>query len=142
MKLDIFNHLFPKKFYDRMLKVAPNGKDMHKRVRAIPCIVDIGERFRIMDRFGEDYAQIICLPSPPIEVFGPPPLSTDLAKLANDGLAELVSKYPKRFPGFVASLPMNDPKGLLREARRARDASRSACRASPSDRTAAASRAP
>jgi len=34
-------------------------------------------------------------------------------------MAELVQKYPKRFPGFIASLPMNDPKGLLVEARRA-----------------------
>ncbi|MGC2519803.1 MAG: amidohydrolase family protein [Burkholderiales bacterium] len=118
MKLDIFNHIFPKKFYDRMLKVVPNGKDMHKRVREIPCIVDLDERFRIMDEFG-DYAQVICLPSPPIEVMGPPPVSTDLAKLANDGMAELVRKYPKRFPAFVASLPMNDPEGLLKEATRA-----------------------
>ncbi len=60
MKLDIFNHIFPRAFYERMLKVAPNGKDMHKRVREIPCIVDLDERFRIMDRFG-DYAQVICL---------------------------------------------------------------------------------
>ena len=118
MKLDIFNHIFPKEFYDRMLKVVPNGKDMHKRVREIPCIVDLDERFRIMDKFG-DYAQVICLPSPPIEVMGAPPVSTDLAKLANDGMAELVRKYPERFPAFVASLPMNDPEGLLREARRA-----------------------
>jgi len=119
MKLDIFNHLFPKKYYDRMLKVAPNGKDMHKRVREIPCIVDLSARFRIMDKFGEDYAQVISLPSPPIEVFGPPPVSTDLAKLANDGMAELVHKYPKRFPGFVASLPMNNPDAAAREAERA-----------------------
>ena len=119
MKLDVFNHIFPKKFYDRMLKVVPNGKDMHKRVRDIPCIVDLDARFRIMDRFGPDYAQVICLPSPPIEVFGPPPLSTEMAKLANDGMAELVQKYPQRFPAFVASLPMNDPHGLLKEARRA-----------------------
>jgi len=101
-----------------MVKVAPNGKDMHKRVRNIPCIVDLDERFRIMDMFDE-YAQIICLGSPPIEVFGPPPISTDMAKLANDGMAELVQKYPDRFPGFIASLPMNDPKGLLAEANRA-----------------------
>ena len=71
MKLDIFNHIFPKAFYDRMLKVAPNGKDIHKRVRAIPAIVDLSARFRIMDQF-DDYAQVICLGSPPIEVFGPP----------------------------------------------------------------------
>ena len=71
-----------------------------------------------MDQFG-DYAQVICLGSPPIEVFGPPPVSTDMARLANDGMAELVRKHPDRFPAFVASLPMNDPDGLLKEAKRA-----------------------
>lgn len=101
-----------------MIEVAPNGKDMHKRVRAIPSIVDLDERFRIMDMF-EDYVQVICLGAPPIEVFGPPPLSTDMAKLANDEMAGLVSKYHDRFPGFIASLPMNDPEGLLKEAERA-----------------------
>ena len=118
MKIDIFNHIFPKSFYDRMLSIAPNAKDINKRVRNIPCIVDLDERFRIMDRF-KDYVQIICLPNPPIEALGPPPISTDMAKLANDGMAELVRKYPDRFPGFIASLPMNDPEGLLKEARRA-----------------------
>jgi predicted TIM-barrel fold metal-dependent hydrolase len=118
MKLDIFNHIFPKAYFDKMVEVLPSGKDMHKRVRAIPCIVDLDERFRIMDKFG-DYAQIICLGAPPIEVYGPPPLSTEMAKIANDGMAGLVAKYPKRFPGFIASLPMNDPQGLLAEARRA-----------------------
>jgi predicted TIM-barrel fold metal-dependent hydrolase len=118
MKLDIFNHIFPKTYFDKMVEVLPSGKDMHKRVRDIPCIVDLDERFRIMDKFG-DYAQILCLGAPPIEVYGPPPLSTEMAKIANDGMAELVTKYPKRFPGFIASLPMNDPEGLLAEARRA-----------------------
>jgi len=118
MKIDIFNHIFPKSFYDKMLSVAPNAKDINKRVRNIPCIVDLDERFRIMDRF-KDYVQIICLPNPPIESLGSPPLSTELAKLANDGMAELVRKYPDRFPGFIASLPMNDPEGLLKEAKRA-----------------------
>ncbi len=121
-RLDIFNHIFPKGYYEKMLEVAPKGKDMHMRVRAIPCIVDLDERFRIMDRIVErygDYAQVICLAAPPIEVFGPPPVSTGMAKLANDGMAEMVAKYPERFPGFIASLPMNDPEGLLAEAARA-----------------------
>ncbi len=117
MKLDIFNHIFPRRFFDRMVEIAPKAADMHKRVRAIPCIVDLDERFRIMDKFG-DYQQVISLPSPPIEAFGLPPLSTELARLANDGMAELVAKYPQRFPAFVASLPMNDPQGLLKEAER------------------------
>jgi predicted TIM-barrel fold metal-dependent hydrolase len=118
MKIDIFNHIFPKSYFDKMLEIAPGGKDIHKRVRNVPSIVDLKERFRMMDLF-EDYVQIICLGAPPIEVFGPPPVSTDMARLANDGMAELVQKYPDRFPGFIASLPMNDPDGLLREATRA-----------------------
>jgi len=119
MKIDIFNHIFPKVYFDKMVKVAPKGKDMHKRVREVPSIVDLDDRFRRMDEFGQDYKQVICLGSPPIEVFGPPPVSTDMARLANDGMAELVGKYRDRFPGFIASLPMNDPEGLLKEARRA-----------------------
>jgi uncharacterized protein len=115
-KIDIFNHIFPKTFYDKMLSVLPNGKDMNKRVRNIPSIVDLDERFRIMDKFG-DYVQVICIPNPPIETFGSH--ANDLAKLANDGMAELVSKYPDRFPGFIASLSMNDPEAMLAEANRA-----------------------
>jgi len=118
MKLDIFNHIFPRKFYDRMLAVMPDGRDMNKRVRAIPSIVDLDARFRIMDTF-PDYAQVICLPQPPIESLGPQAVSNELARIGNDGMAELVAKYPERFPAFIAALPMNDPDGLLREAERA-----------------------
>jgi uncharacterized protein len=118
MKIDVVNHIFPKAYFDKMVEVLPSGKDMHKRVRAIPCIVDLDERFRIMDKF-EDYVQVICLGAPPIEAFGTPAVAVEMAKLANDGMAGLVSKHPDRFPGFIASLPMNDPEGLLKEATRA-----------------------
>jgi len=117
VKVDIFNHLFPKSFFDKMVQIAPNGKDMHKRVRNVPCLVDLDERFRVMDLF-DDYVQVICLPSPPIETLGPPSVSKELAKLANDGMAELVQKHSDRFLGFIASLPMNDAEGLLAEATR------------------------
>ena len=119
MKLDIFNHIFPKAYYDQVLKVAPNGRDMDKRVRAIPCMVDLDERFRIMDKFGADYRQIICLGAPPIETYGPPNVTEGLARLANDGMADLVRRHPDRFPAFIASLPMNSPDGLMKEATRA-----------------------
>jgi uncharacterized protein len=118
MKIDIFNHIFPKPYYDRMVQVLPDGRDMHKRVRNVPSIVDLNERFRIMDLF-DDYCQVICLGAPPIEVYGPPSVTKDMARLANDGMAELVRKYPDRFPGFIASLPMNAPDAILTEAERA-----------------------
>ena len=118
MKIDIFNHIFPKSYFDKMVEIIPNGKNIHKRVRNVPSIVNLEERFRIMDLF-DDYTQVICLGAPPIEVFGPPLISTEMAKLANDGMAELVQKHSNRFIGFIASLPMNDPDGLLKEANRA-----------------------
>ena len=118
MKIDIFNHIIPSKYFDKMVSISPRGKDIQKRVRAIPSMVDLDIRFRIMDLF-EEYVQVICLANPPIEALGPPPVSREMAELANDSLAELVKKYPDRFPGFIASLPMNDPQGLLVEAERA-----------------------
>ena len=99
MKLDIFNHIFPKTFYDKMMEVNPNLVDIGKRVRGIPVLIDLDERFRCMDLF-DDYAQIICLASPPIELIAGPDVTPDLAKVANDGMAEYVAKYPDRFPGF------------------------------------------
>ncbi len=119
MKIDAFTHIFPKRYWDRMLKVFPDGRDMHKRVRAIPSIMDLDVRFRLMDEFGDDYRQILSIGSPPIEVFGDPATTIEMAKIANDGMAELVDRHPERFAGFVASLPMNDIEASVAEAKRA-----------------------
>jgi len=118
MKLDIFNHIFPKNFFDRMLRDNSHMKDMGKRVRDIPVLYDLDERFRMMDQF-EDYSQVICLCSPPLEVMAGPEQSPELARVANDGMAEYVDKYPDRFPAFIASLPMNNPDAALDEIDRA-----------------------
>jgi len=114
MKVDIFCHIFPKKFYDRMLSVAGVGEHMQKRVRGIPSMIDLDVRFRMMDRF-PDYVQVISLAAPPLEALGSPEQTACLAREANDGMAELVTKYPDRFPGFVASLPMNDVQASVDE---------------------------
>ena len=118
MKIDIFNHIFPKLFYDKMMAVNPDLEDMGKRVRGVPVLFDLDARFKVMDMF-DDYAQIICLASPPIEALAGPEITPDLAKAANDGMAEYVAKYPDRFPGFIASLPMNNPEASAEEIDRA-----------------------
>ena len=117
-KIDIFNHLFPQSFFDKMIEVAPNQKDIGKRVRSVPVIVDLEKRFRVMDQF-EDYVQVICLPNPPLEVLGNPDVTSKLAQIANDGMAEYVAKYPDRFPGFIASLSLSNPDAALIELDRA-----------------------
>ena len=118
MKIDIFNHLFPQTFFDRYIeKGLP---DIGKRVKAMPTIVKLDARFKVMDEFG-DYCQIISLPAPPIEALGGPNETPDIARLANDGMAELCQKHPARFPTFIASLPMNNPEATVKEALRAVD---------------------
>jgi predicted TIM-barrel fold metal-dependent hydrolase len=117
-KIDVFNHIYPKAYYEQLMKVAPNFKDIGKRMRNIPMLADLDVRFRVMDQF-DDYEQVLSLPTPPIEVFAGPFNAGDLACAANDGMAELVHRYPDRFPGFVASLPLNDPDASVRELQRA-----------------------
>ena len=62
---------------------------------------------------------MLSIATPPIEAYASPREAVDLARLANDGMAELVRRYPDRFPGFVASLPMGDPDAPMREIERA-----------------------
>ena len=117
-KIDVFTHIFPAQYVERMQQVAPGLKDAGKRVRGVPMLVDLDVRFRVMDAF-EGYQQILSIATPPIEAYASPSDAVDLATRANDGMADLVRRHPERFPGFIASLPMNDPDGAVRELHRA-----------------------
>jgi aminocarboxymuconate-semialdehyde decarboxylase len=118
MKIDIFNHFFPKKYFDKYIAGGAGGKDMGKRVLNIATIMDLDRRFRALDEFGE-YRQVLSLPVPDIETLAGPAESPELARVANDGLAELIAKYRDRFIGFAAALPMNNPAAAVREMERA-----------------------
>jgi predicted TIM-barrel fold metal-dependent hydrolase len=117
-KIDIFTHIYPPPFYDLLMKVNPNFKDVGKRSRGVPMLYDLDERFRVLDRF-DDYQQVLSLPTSPLEVMADPAQASELARVANDSMADLVRRYPDRFVGFVASLPFNDPDASVREATRA-----------------------
>src|SRR5438552_6173874 len=114
VKIDIFNHFFPKQFFDKYISAGAGGKDIGKRVQNIATIMDLDKRFRILDEFGE-YLQVLTLPAPPLEILAGPEKSPQLAKEGNDGLAEIVLKYPDRFIGFAASLPMNNVDAAIQE---------------------------
>ncbi len=115
--LDVFNHIFPPRFLQRFLAIAPDH-DMCRRSRNVRLLWDVEARFRLMDEFG-DYRQVISLGSPPIETFAEPGVSPEVARVANDGMAELAARHPDRFPGFLAALPMNNPDAALAELDRA-----------------------
>jgi aminocarboxymuconate-semialdehyde decarboxylase len=117
LKIDLFNHFFPQQFWDEFMKSSYGLKDMGKRVANIPNIYKLDSRLRTMDEFGE-YTQLISLGSPPIEVFFGPEDAVRMARIGNDGQADLVRKHPDRFIGFLASLPMTDPDEAVKEMHR------------------------
>src|ERR1051326_4763540 len=118
MKIDIFCHVFPESVLRRCFQAAPNLKDMGKRIQHIPMLYDLDLRFHVMDQFG-DYCQVISLASPPLEAFGGSEVTPDLAQAANDAMADLVRRYPQRFPCFICCLPMNNPAAAEIELQRA-----------------------
>jgi len=91
--IDVFPYILPRRYFDRMIGVAPPGMALQKRMSGIPVLVDLDERFRIMDRY-EGYRQVLTLANPPIEVVGGSDVTPDLARLAKsvDGMKRLASR--------------------------------------------------
>jgi predicted TIM-barrel fold metal-dependent hydrolase len=84
----------------------------------LPTMYDLDQRFRMMDKF-DGLMQVLTISLPAVESLRNQRKAVDLAKLANDGMAELVLKYPDRFAAAVACLPMNDMNVALAEVDRA-----------------------
>ncbi len=102
MKIDIYAHVCPEKY----------------KIEGIQTLWDLETRFRIMDHY-DDYMQVITVIGGPIEAVAKGPDAVELAKITNDEAAELVSKYPDRFLGAAANLPLDDTEAALRELDRA-----------------------
>jgi 5-carboxyvanillate decarboxylase len=75
-----------------------------------------GERLEIMDTNGVD-VQLLSLTAPGVQTF-PAAEGTALARLANDRLAEVISKHGSRFAGLAAVAPQ-DPRAAAAEIGRA-----------------------
>jgi predicted TIM-barrel fold metal-dependent hydrolase len=115
--IDAYNHFFPKRYYDALLETPAGSKDLGKRVRGIPALSNLDERLRVVDQF-ENYAQVLSLGLPPVERLWGQEKSPEMARIGNDGLAEIVAKHPDRFVGYSALLPMNAPGAAVKEAER------------------------
>src|SRR5262249_57275650 len=107
----------PAAYLDRLARLGPD----HIGVTAFPTLkplVDVDARLRLLDEF-DDLRQIISLANPPLELIATPAQSPELARAANDALAEVCRGRPDRFPSFIASLPMNNIDASLVEIDRA-----------------------
>jgi aminocarboxymuconate-semialdehyde decarboxylase len=115
-KIDVFTHILPEKYLDALAsKTDGRGTEALNARRRLS---DLDIRFRIMD-LNEGYAQILNIAGPPVEDVANPTVAAELAKIANDEMAELVLKYPEKFLAAVACLPMNNMKAVVKEVDRA-----------------------
>src|SRR6476646_5995110 len=119
MKIDAFPHILPQAFFERAQQVAQApGRFQLATHPARPALYDLDARSRIMEECG-DYQQILTLALPSIEELTEGEGANELARLANDGMAELVAKHPDRFRAFAASVSLYDVDAAMTELDRA-----------------------
>jgi len=117
MKIDVFNHFMPKDYFERLAALIP-GHVVLSAFPKIKALVDVEARLRLIDEF-DGMQHVLSLANPPLELVGPPNITPELARIANDALAGLCAKYPDHFPAFIAALPMNNSDATLAEIDRA-----------------------
>ena len=115
--IDAYAHISPPRYTEFIRQKYPG---MYNNMLG-PCVplYNMEERFKIMDAY-EDIVQVLTIgPVPAIEYFANKKQTVELARLANDEMAELIQKYRHRFVTAIALLPMNNPDAALKEADRA-----------------------
>ena len=119
MKIDAFNHIVTPKYNERRKALAPPQMRLQEQERLMPTLIDLDARLRVMDAAGDGYVQIVNTANPPVENMAGPEDALELSRIANDEMAELVTRHRGRFVGAAACLPMNNIEGALRELDRA-----------------------
>jgi uncharacterized protein len=118
MKIDIFNHVMPQAYLE-LVKRHSKEPGMVKRMSSLRMLWDIEHRVAMLREKFRDVQQVLTLGLPSPELLGDAAHSPEFARVANDGMAEMCRRWPKEFPAFVASLPMNNPRAALEEMDRA-----------------------
>jgi len=91
--------------------------DSGENARFLQPLLDLEEdRIRIMDENGVDM-HLLSLTAPGVQMFDAD-TATDLARLANDRLAEVIARHPTRFAGLASFAPQS-PKRAAAEMERA-----------------------
>jgi aminocarboxymuconate-semialdehyde decarboxylase len=123
-KIDCYAHVLPKEYWSALQDRVGTKRLIDlldgeiNATEATRTLLDLDERFRIMDKY-EGLSQILTPTGPPLDLVASGQTAIDLARIYNDGMAELVSKYPDRFPAAVAILSLQDMEAALKETERA-----------------------
>jgi predicted TIM-barrel fold metal-dependent hydrolase len=114
--VDAFTHVLPAE-YVQEVRAALGADPFGAIIAALPPIYDVEARLRTMDEAGVS-RQVLTLSYPPIEeLFPDPALAARLARVANDGIAELAARHPDRFLP-VGTAVLSDVEAALKESER------------------------
>lgn len=129
MKLDLHTHYYPPGYFEAIREAGgefsfgldPMGRTIitYRGARffgVTPPMTDPAKRIDDMDRVGID-VEVVSLSTPNV-FFAEPARQAEVARMVNDGYADLIARHPRRFKGF-ASIPMDAPDAALEELHRA-----------------------
>lgn len=130
MNIDLHNHVIPEAVVNAIVrdpdrygfKIEQRGGKRYYTIggrtnELAPTFYNADAKIAWMDRVGLDVAAISV--GPPIYFYWvKPEVGLEAARLANDGIAQMVAKYPDRLRG-MAHLPMQDPDAAITELERA-----------------------
>lgn len=116
MKIDIYSHILPPEYVKAYGKKNPQFLNAMEVKSRATCDLDI--RLKLMERY-PGVLQVLTIANPPLDVFVGPQDAAELARIANDELAEIVEANPDKFIAGVACVPMNNIDAAMQEAERA-----------------------
>jgi len=115
--VDAYAHISPPNYTERLRK--DHSGFYNQILGTCPPLFDMEQRFRIMDLYPNIVQVLTVGPVPSLEDFADPKQSAELARMANDEMAELLEKHRQRFVAAIALLPMNNFDAALKETDRA-----------------------
>jgi len=117
VKIDIYTHIFPKKYkkgIEKYSDILTTEVNHHEKFTTLD---DHERRIRIIESYG-DMGQVLSITIPPVEEIVGPDEAAELARISNDEMATLLVKYPQKYIAAIANLPLNNIDASLKEAER------------------------
>lgn len=111
--VDVHHHYMPGLLFDRLADQAGGRRIVTREISLTlhPSRKDLDAHLRVMDEAGVS----ISILTDQVQVMG-----TDVARMLNDGIAEVERKHPARFRGAI-HLPVHEPDAAKRELARGID---------------------
>jgi hypothetical protein len=117
MYVDMAAHILTPNFAKKYAKLVPAIGDRIEM--KTPAVSDLEIRMRLMNRYPK-VLQVLTMANLPLERYCEKAADAiELAKVGNDDFAEIVLRYPDKFMGAAAIVPMNDVDAACKEAERA-----------------------